>query len=195
MLERPLLTQGSSRTKETDMDERINVTRGRDSASWADLHRYVFCVAMRYLKDEDAAADVAQDTLLRAYCRRDTFRGQSLFSTWLYRIAQTTSLMHLRKEKRRARAAAEWAQMPPDSVAPTAAARNPEALHAAREQVALARKRLGELGVDCERVLELSYLGGYTHKEIGEIMGMPASTAKTRAFRARRLVREALSAA
>ena len=65
---------------------------------------YVYAVAMKYLKDEDEAADVAQDAMLNAYRHRASFRGDSRFTTWLYRVAATTALMHLRK-KRRARLA------------------------------------------------------------------------------------------
>src|SRR5262249_26767117 len=48
---------------------------------------YVYAVAMKYLKDEDEAADVAQDALLNAYRHRASFRGDSRFTTWLYRVA------------------------------------------------------------------------------------------------------------
>ena len=66
--------------------------------------QYVFSVAMKYLKDEDAAEDVTQDALLLAHRHRDSFRGDSRFSTWLYRVAATTALMYLRKQRRRRRA-------------------------------------------------------------------------------------------
>src|SRR5262249_23479729 len=59
----------------------------------------VIGVAMKYMKDEEKANDVTQDALLLAYRHRDSFRGDSRFTTWLYRIAATTSLMHLRKER------------------------------------------------------------------------------------------------
>src|SRR5262245_62422528 len=59
-----------------------------------------FSVAMKYVKDEDEAADVAQDALLLAYRHRGSFRGDSRFTTWLYRVAATTALMHLRKKRR-----------------------------------------------------------------------------------------------
>ena len=62
---------------------------------------YVFAVAMKYLKDEDAAEDVTQDALLLAHRHRGSFRGTSRFSTWLYRVAATTALMHLRSRRRR----------------------------------------------------------------------------------------------
>src|ERR1041385_7854449 len=79
--------------------------RGADEVRFEGREReYVYAVAMKYLKDEDEAADVAQDAMLNAYRHRNSFRGDSRFTTWLYRVAATTALMHLRK-KRRARAA------------------------------------------------------------------------------------------
>src|SRR5262245_26494472 len=63
--------------------------------------QYVFAFAMKYLKDEDAAEDVTQDAMLLAHRHRDGFRGDSRFSTWLYRVAATTALMHLRRKRRR----------------------------------------------------------------------------------------------
>src|ERR1041385_5216468 len=61
---------------------------------------YVYAVAMKYVKDEDEAADVAQEAMLLAYRHRASFRGDSRFTTWLYRVAATTALMHLRKKRR-----------------------------------------------------------------------------------------------
>src|SRR5438132_5298278 len=61
---------------------------------------FVYGVAMKYMKDEEDAKDVAQDALLLAYRHLDSFQGNSRFTTWLYRIAATTALMHLRKRRR-----------------------------------------------------------------------------------------------
>src|SRR5262245_61396021 len=66
----------------------------------AKEREFVYGVAMRYMKDEEDAHDVAQDALLLAYRHRDSFRGNSRFTTWLYRIAATTALMALRKRRR-----------------------------------------------------------------------------------------------
>ena len=79
---------------------------GDDQVRFRDREReFVYSVAMKYLKDRDEAADVTQDALLNAFRHRKSFRGDSRFTTWLYRVAATTALMHLRK-KRRARLAA-----------------------------------------------------------------------------------------
>src|SRR6185369_10665570 len=61
---------------------------------------FVYGVALKYMKDEEEAADVTQEALLLAYRHRASFRGDSRFTTWLYRIAATTALMHLRKRRR-----------------------------------------------------------------------------------------------
>lgn len=61
-------------------------------------------VAMKLLKNKDDAEDAAQDAMLQAFRRRDSFRGDTEFEAWLYRVAVTTSLVYLRKQHREARA-------------------------------------------------------------------------------------------
>src|SRR5262245_13440528 len=76
-------------------------TREHETVRFSQKEReFAFSVAMKYVKDEDEAADVAQDALLLAYRHRASFRGDSRFTTWLYRVAATTALMHLRKKRR-----------------------------------------------------------------------------------------------
>src|ERR1700757_2847853 len=60
---------------------------------------FVFGVAMKYMKDEEKFADVTQDALLLAYRHRDSFRGDSRLTPWLYRIGATTPLTRVRRER------------------------------------------------------------------------------------------------
>lgn len=62
--------------------------------------QYVFAIVRRIVRSEDAASDVTQDTLLLAHRHRDQFRGDSAHRTWLYRIAVTTALGYLRRQRR-----------------------------------------------------------------------------------------------
>ncbi|HWK10739.1 MAG TPA: sigma-70 family RNA polymerase sigma factor [Vicinamibacterales bacterium] len=76
---------------------------GDDSAFEAIVHRYqrrVFRLACR-LTSETEAPDVLQDTMLQLYRHLGSFRGESQFATWLYRIATNTALMHRRASARR----------------------------------------------------------------------------------------------
>src|SRR6476620_309949 len=74
--------------------------------SQLDLERtraYVKSVAMKYVRNEQDADDVAQDAMLLAHRYRDSFRGESRYSTWLYRVTATAALMFLRRQRRLSR--------------------------------------------------------------------------------------------
>src|SRR6478736_8892408 len=64
---------------------------------------YVRSVAMKYVRNEADADDVTQDAMLLAHRYRASFRGESRYSTWLYRVTATAALMFLRKQRRTAR--------------------------------------------------------------------------------------------
>src|SRR5262249_1113111 len=65
-----------------------------------ETRAYVKSVAMKYVRNETDAEDVTQDALLLAHRYRDSFRGESRFSTWLYRVTATAALMFLRRQRR-----------------------------------------------------------------------------------------------
>ncbi len=176
-----------------------STTRERLSPQLGDQERnYVFSVAMKYVKDEEAAADVAQEALLLAHRHRDSFRGDSRYSTWLYRIAATTALMYLRKKRRRSREILSplrsdeemsFGDLGCDSGCP------PDAQIANAEAVELVRQRLEQLGEKYQRIFWMRYLEGYTETEIASRLELTLATVKTRAHRARVAVRETLQAA
>src|SRR5215470_6265809 len=190
---------------ERDMKATPKVRKARRKAAAREEVRfegrereYVYAVAMKYLKDEDEAADVAQDALLNAYRHRASFRGDSRFTTWLYRVAATTALMHLRK-KRRARAAFPAAELgaendPADLTADLAAGGpSPEDEAAAHEALALAGRRLSSLGDKYGSIFRMRFADGYSESEIAEELEHNVATVKTRAYRARAALRDELA--
>jgi RNA polymerase sigma-70 factor, ECF subfamily len=196
MAEWPLLFQSGGHNTEEHM------ATTRRTALSPDLgereRQYVFSVAMKYLKDEDAAEDVTQDALLLAHRHRDGFRGDSRFSTWLYRVAATTALMHLRSKRRKSREVLSYARDDEreagaapvrDHAAPTSGA---DARVAACEGVALLDGRLRAMGERYRDVFWLRFAGGYSEAEIAELLGVQVSTVKTRTHRARKAIHEAL---
>jgi RNA polymerase sigma-70 factor (ECF subfamily) len=162
----------------------------------------IFAVAMRYVKDEERARDVTQDAMLLAYRHRDSFRGDARLSTWLYRIAATTSLMHLRKERAQPRCQSlsvgdgdDGDGVGDDGVAagdePRAPSPSPEEEWAATEAVHLLAERLAEMGEPYGRIFTMRFLEGYSETEIASALRLNVSTVKTRVYRARtRLKRE-----
>jgi RNA polymerase sigma-70 factor (ECF subfamily) len=78
------------------------VLKGEQNA-YAELvnryQAYVFTLVLRMIKTREDAEEVAQDVFIKAYRSLADFRGESKFSTWLYTIANTTSITFLRKKK------------------------------------------------------------------------------------------------
>lgn len=141
----------------------------------------VYTVVRRVAGDDALAEDWAQEAWMRAIRALPSFRGQSLFSTWLHRIAVNCALYGRRgRERLRARET-----------------ELPEALEAAsREDRPLLRMRL-EDAIDrlpdrMRRVLVLHDVEGYTHEEIGELLGVAPGTCKSQLFKARAKMRTML---
>jgi RNA polymerase sigma-70 factor (ECF subfamily) len=169
----------------------------RDEIRFREREReYVYSVAMKYLKDEEEAADVTQDAMLLAFRHRDSFRGDSRFTTWLYRVAATTALMHLRKKRRAGRTIAvaeETGDEGQISIDLPANGPSPEDEAAANEAVAIAEHRLEEMGEKYGPIFKMRFADGYSEAEIAKKLKLNVATVKTRAYRARAALRDELT--
>lgn len=166
----------------------------------AKEREFVYGVAMKYMKDEEKAHDVTQDALLLAYRHRDSFRGDSRFTTWLYRIAATTALMHLRKDRRvplmqSIDAVAANDDGPAAADEPRDEASTPEDNWASSEAVAIAGERLAALGDKYGKIFSMRFVEGYSESEIARKLSLNVATVKTRAYRARAHLRRQLEEA
>lgn len=91
-------------TTETELIEQLK--RGDEAAfksivdQWKDL---VYNTSLGIVQNETEAEDITQDVFIKVFENISSFKGESKFSTWLYRIATTTSLDHLRSKKRKKR--------------------------------------------------------------------------------------------
>lgn len=164
----------------------------------AKEREFVYGVAMKYMKDEEKAHDVTQDALLLAYRHRASFRGDSRFTTWLYRIAATTALMHLRKDRRVPQLQSIDAEEASDGDEPRGEEATPEEQWASSEAVQIAGDRLARLGDKYGQIFAMRFVEGYSESEIARKLSLNVATVKTRAYRARahlkRELQEALAA-
>jgi RNA polymerase sigma-70 factor (ECF subfamily) len=181
-------------------NQTAGTNRSRDQIRFGAKEReYVFSVAMKYVKDREEAADVAQDAMILAWRYQDGFRGDSQFTTWLYRIAATTALMHLRKKKRQPVLLTLLPGGASDSKderdllaqAPTSDS-SPEARVIAKDEVERVRERLGEMGEKYGKVFMMRFAEGYTETEVAKKLKVNVGTVKTRAYRSRAAVRARL---
>ncbi len=160
----------------------------------AEARSYAKAIALRFVKDDTAAADdIAQDAMLLAHRHIASYRGDARFSTWLYRVTTTAALMHLRRQRRRAREVLAPADDGTTAWIEALATRAPssEAIASAREQCARALGGVDRLGHRYGEVFALRYALGCTESEIARATGLSLAAVKTRAHRAKQAAKRA----
>jgi RNA polymerase sigma-70 factor, ECF subfamily len=157
-----------------------------------DLDRtraYVRSIAMKYVHNEHDAEDVTQDAMLLAYRYRDAFRGDSRYTTWLYRVTATAALMFLRKQRRLSREIPASGTGTDDEATPwlerVAAPTDLRAEVIARADLSVVADAVARLGAKYPAVFWKRYGEGRTETEIAKELGVSVAAVKTRAFRAR----------
>lgn len=153
--------------------------------------QFVLAIARRIVGDPDSA-DVAQDALLRAYRHRSQFRGDSGYRSWLFKIATSVSLSHLRRRKRHQSFAADTTGDEAETLATES--KSPEELVAQAQEHRRLKHELAQLAPGYADVLRLRFEKDMTEEAVAKELGMTVSNVKIRAFRARRRLREAVAA-
>jgi RNA polymerase sigma-70 factor (ECF subfamily) len=174
----------------------------RDHGAFETLmRRYngkLFRIARAILKDDAAAEDALQEAYLEVYRHVADFRGGSHPGTWLTRIVINQALMRLRKQKRDqvvvpfdARRDGESEPVERD-VADEKTESPPSAMLRAEVRRMLER-RIDELPVAFRTVFVMREVEDMSVQETADALGLPAATVRTRLFRARALLRDALA--
>jgi RNA polymerase sigma-70 factor, ECF subfamily len=171
----------------------ISRVRGGETRLFAEIvHRYqdaVFTLALRMVASASDAEDVAQEAFLRVHRGLEGFKGESQFSTWLFRITCNLCTDWQRKNSG-ARGKAEAI----DDVADIADGRvHVEQGLLDEEEREGVRRALDGLPEKYRTVLVLHYYQKMPYEQIASILGQPLKTIETRLYRARRMLRERLA--
>jgi RNA polymerase sigma-70 factor (ECF subfamily) len=178
----------------------IERCRAGDVAAFEPLvekyRQRVWRLAYNILRDREEAWDVAQEAFIRAYQALPSFRGQSAFYTWLYRIVMNVAADRARSRGAQGRAFGtervpeeDWERVLPDQnpgdEAPDAAAARREA----RQKIVRALDTLPE---HHRKIVMLSDLEGLSYREIADTLEIPMGTVMSRLHNARKRLRDAL---
>jgi len=152
--------------------------------------------AYKLTKDQDMAADVVAESFLRVFKASHAFKGQSSFTTWLYRIITNCYLDMRKKAQSRPSVALDWlfssnnpkASIEVEDHAPQAY----EMLVESQQRLSLST-RIAGLPVLQRAVIQLYHGEMLSYEEIAETLALPVGTVKSRLNRARLRLREALS--
>ncbi len=147
----------------------------------------------RYVSNPVSRQDVAQEAFLKAWRNIKSFRGDSQFYTWLFRIAVNTAINHLAAARRRP----EYT-LPPDEEGEASVddmrvdLDTPEGMAQAEEVGAMVNKTISELSEDLRVAITLRELEGMSYEQIAYVMKCPVGTVRSRIFRAREAIDERL---
>lgn len=145
----------------------------------------MFCVAMRFVKNEDDAEDILQDAFIKAFQRLDQFSGEVTFGAWLKRIVVNRSIDFLKAQHQKTIELDEGY------------------MHIAEEdnwnvdqEVDLEeiKKLISALPEKYKYVVQLFLIEGYDHSEISEILEITETASRTRLLRAKAKLKEELKA-
>jgi len=187
-----------SRDAEAALLERI---LAGDNAAFAELmrryNRRLYRVARSVLRDDTEAEDALQDAYLQAYRALPGFRGQSSLGTWLTRIVVNAALAHRRKTAR----LAEVIELSADPImdeSPSPTHSSEESGQPERAALRAQTRRLIEAKIDnlpdsFRTVFVLRALEELSVEETSDTLGIPEATVRSRYFRARAMLREALA--
>ena len=175
------------RAKEGDQDAFAQLVRNNE--------RQVYYLALRMLNKPEDAEEAAQEAFLSAWRNLSSFKAESAFSIWLYRLTSNLCIDLIRKENRRRKVAplVSLDEETDGSAIQIADMRfNPESETMRRElQTALAAG-METLSPDHRRILTLRELGGLSYGEIAAALGLEEGTVKSRIARARLQLRKFL---
>jgi len=151
----------------------------------------MYAVALRMCKNREDAQDCLQDAMLRIYKALPTFKGQSSFSTWAYRITMNTCLDDLRRKK--VRQASSLDQMLEVGWAPVDDNNTAERHLENSELKRNLSKAIQTLPEEMRAAVVLRDVQGFSYEEIANMLSTNVGTVKSRISRGREKLREILS--
>ena len=157
----------------------------------AEHQRYVYNLALRVLKNEEEALDLAQETFVRAWVALPNFRGQSQFRTWLYRIVTNLCYNRLPNLRRSLNELGDdvIAEIPERQIAFD----NPAHGFESRELRSYLHEAIDRLDENYRLLISLRYQNELSYEEIAAMLNLPLGTVKTGLFRAKEQLRRALA--
>ena len=173
--------------------ELIAQTLAGDQAAYTDLvkrhQRFVFTLAMRFVKTREDAEEVAQDSFVKAYRSLAAFQQQAKFTTWLYSVVYTTAMTFLRRRRLNTTSIDNeetYIQLENE------AGSFDNNLAENKSRTFYINQAVAQLLPDDAAVITLFYNGEQSLEEIGAALNMEPNTVKVKLFRARQRLKDKL---
>jgi RNA polymerase sigma-70 factor (ECF subfamily) len=184
----------TSRTLDADLIKRAQQGDSDAFATLFHTHKMrIYSLCLRMTNNAAEAEDLAQDAFLQVFRKLSSFRGDSALSTWLYRIAVNTVLMHFRRKTPCRISLDEPVRNQDDSKSARREYGTRDGrLDSAVTRVALTRA-ISELPEGYRAIFLLHEVEGYQHREIAELLGCSVGNSKSQLHKAKLRIRDFLT--
>lgn len=201
----PTQSAGTGGSEETDPDlPLIEAIRRGETSAWKTLltsyQDRVFALCLGKVGHRELAADLTQDVMVKLLQHLDSYDGRARLSTWVYRITLNVCYSKLRSEKYRRHASLDSGRdrpgADPEPAAEAGLAQTRELSGVSRVEMEDERRlllaALARLDEEHRDILLLRDSRGLDYEQIAEVLGVAVGTVKSRLFRARVALREAM---
>jgi RNA polymerase sigma-70 factor (ECF subfamily) len=190
------VSEDSNKTRRTCSDvELVKRAQRGESEAFSDLfHAHkarIYSICLRMTNNTAQAEDLTQDAFLQVFRKLSTFKGNSALSTWLYRIAVNTVLMHFRKKALKQVSLDEPSSHDATMVKREYGSRDGR-LAGAVDRITLARA-IKDLPTGYRTIFLLHEVEGYEHQEIAKILDCSVGNSKSQLHKAKLRIREFLA--
>ena len=148
--------------------------------------------AFKFVKDQQIAEDLVQDSFIKSFKSIGAFREDSTFYTWIYRITVNTSKNYLVSKKRKDELLQTDISKEENYVIEPIDKDTPEGLFHANQLHKVIIESLNGLGEDTKTALTLREFDGLSYEQIAEVVNCPVGTVRSRIFRGREVIDDAI---
>lgn len=152
-------------------------------------YTYVYYISLAIIKDTHIAEDITQETFLKAFHHIDTIHDNKKLGPWLKTIATRTSIDYLRKNNQKMKVLTDSVDI--ENIQPSTdfASSNVEEILENKDNYLFLVEKINSLKKEYRDIILLKYRYDLKNIEIAELLGITASTVKTRLYRARHQLR------
>ena len=148
--------------------------------------------AFKFVKDQQIAEDLVQDSFIKSFKSIGSFREDSTFYTWIYRITVNTSKNYLVSKKRKDEILQTDISTEENFIIEPIDKDTPENLFHASQLRNIIIESLNGLGEDTKTALTLREFDGLSYEQIAEVVNCPVGTVRSRIFRGREVIDDAI---
>ena len=195
-----MLLSGKARMGDREIDQQL-VERAQHGDKRAfellveKYQRKLGRLLSRFIRDPAEVEDVAQEAFIKAYRALPSFRGESAFYTWLYRIGINTAKNFLVSQGRRAPTTTEFDSEEAEGFEAAEQLRDintPENMLMSKQVAEAVNKVMDTLPEELKIAITLREIEGLSYEDIADMMNCPIGTVRSRIFRAREAIAEKL---